>query len=173
MWPLLSKIAGRLLGLSTVSAVLLAAASIDAAAQAVCATKTAGYFKLFQHDARVPLTQGIVKPLTSAPGDASRGQAFVTDPEKGNCLVCHQFPGTARGETSPTLGPPLNGAGSRYTEAVLRQVIVDPSVVFPRTVMPAYFKLAGLTRVAAGHNGKTILSPQEIEDIVAYLKVQK
>jgi L-cysteine S-thiosulfotransferase len=36
-------------------------------------------------------------------------------------------------------------------------------------VMPSYFKVAGLDRVAASYAGKPILTASEIEDVVAYL----
>jgi sulfur-oxidizing protein SoxX len=35
--------------------------------------------------------------------------------------------------------------------------------------MPAYFETEGLTRVQAAYVGKTILSAQDVEDVVAYL----
>jgi sulfur-oxidizing protein SoxX len=35
--------------------------------------------------------------------------------------------------------------------------------------MPSYFRADGLTRVAPQFAGKTILSAQEIEDVVAFL----
>jgi L-cysteine S-thiosulfotransferase len=51
----------------------------------------------------------------------------------------------------------------------LRQRIVDPRVLSPDTVMPPYFVTTGLTRVQTAYVGKTILSAQEVEDVVAYL----
>jgi sulfur-oxidizing protein SoxX len=35
--------------------------------------------------------------------------------------------------------------------------------------MPPYFVTTGLTRVQTAYLGKTILSAQEVEDVVAYL----
>ena len=35
--------------------------------------------------------------------------------------------------------------------------------------MPAYYTTDGLTRVAPAFRGKTILSAEQIEDVVAYL----
>ena len=35
--------------------------------------------------------------------------------------------------------------------------------------MPAYYKTDGLTRVATAFRGKTMLTAEQIEDIVAYL----
>jgi sulfur-oxidizing protein SoxX len=35
--------------------------------------------------------------------------------------------------------------------------------------MPAYYRPTGLNRVAPGYAGKTLLTGQEIEDVVAFL----
>jgi sulfur-oxidizing protein SoxX len=39
--------------------------------------------------------------------------------------------------------------------------------------MPPYYRLDGLTRVAKTFQGKTILSAEQIEDVVAYLATLK
>jgi sulfur-oxidizing protein SoxX len=39
--------------------------------------------------------------------------------------------------------------------------------------MPAYLKTDGLTRVAPSFRGKTVLSAQQIEDVVAFLVTLK
>jgi sulfur-oxidizing protein SoxX len=36
--------------------------------------------------------------------------------------------------------------------------------------MPAFYKTAGLARVAPAFKGKTILTAQQIEDVVTYLQ---
>ena len=51
----------------------------------------------------------------------------------------------------------------------IRLRIVDSSRVNPNTIMPGYFKSEGLARVAPAHRGKTVLSAQQIEDVVAFL----
>jgi sulfur-oxidizing protein SoxX len=55
------------------------------------------------------------------------------------------------------------------SEGEIRARIVDPGRVNPDTLMPAYYKTDGLNRVAAAFRGKTILTAEQIEDIVAYL----
>jgi sulfur-oxidizing protein SoxX len=59
------------------------------------------------------------------------------------------------------------------SEGQIRQRIVDPTRVNPQSIMPAYYKTEGLTRVAAAFRGKTILGAEQIEDVVAYLSELK
>jgi sulfur-oxidizing protein SoxX len=112
---------------------------------------------------------GMDRALTGQPGDADRGRAIAIDAAKGNCIICHalpvpELPADAFGD----VGPPLAGVGSRQSVPALRQRIVDPRVMLPDTIMPAYF-VTTYTRVQAAYAGKTILSAQEVEDLVAYL----
>ena len=51
--------------------------------------------------------------------------------------------------------------------------IVDAARLNPDTIMPPYFRVDGLSRVAKNLQGKTILSAQQIEDVVAYLATLK
>ena len=52
---------------------------------------------------------------------------------------------------------------------MLRARVVDASRFNPDTVMPPYHRTADLVRVAPAYRDQPVLSPQEIEDIVAYL----
>ena len=108
------------------------------------------------------------QPLTSEPGDPARGRAIVANRTVGLCLLCHSAP-IPEERFQGNLAPSLAGAGSRATPAQLRLRIVDASRLNPDTIMPPYFRLDGLTRVAKTYQGKTILSAQQIEDVVAYL----
>jgi L-cysteine S-thiosulfotransferase len=110
----------------------------------------------------------ITRPLTDQQGVPSRGQAVVIDRELGNCLSCHVLPVDA--EFFGTTGPSLVGAGDRWTPPELRLRLVDPKVINPMTMMPSYFKSKGLYRVLDEFEGKSILTPQQIEDVVAYLE---
>jgi len=71
------------------------------------------------------------------------------------------------------LAPDLSGVGARLSAAQIRLRIVDSSRVNPDTVMPAYFKTEGLQRVAPAFRGKTVLTAQQIEDVVAFLATLK
>ncbi len=106
--------------------------------------------------------------LTGSRGDAARGRAIVVGRQTGLCLLCHSGPFPEQ-RFQGTIGPDLAGAGSRWTEGQLRLRIVDASRFNPDTIMPPYYRVEGLTRVAAPWRGKPVLSADEIEDVVAFL----
>jgi len=106
--------------------------------------------------------------LTGSPGDAARGEKIVTTRTVGLCLLCHSGP-YPNDRFQGTLAPDLKGAGTRSTEGQLRLRIVDAARINPETIMPPYYRVAGLTRVAPAFRGKPILSAEQIEDVVAYL----
>jgi L-cysteine S-thiosulfotransferase len=56
------------------------------------------------------------------------------------------------------------------SEAQLRLRIVDPRRLNAQSPMPAYHRIDGLQRVGEAWQGKPILSAQQIEDVVAYLR---
>jgi phosphoserine aminotransferase len=51
--------------------------------------------------------------------------------------------------------------------------IVDSARINAATIMPAYHRTEGLVRVAPAWRGKPVLSPEQIEDVVAYLTTLK
>jgi sulfur-oxidizing protein SoxX len=67
------------------------------------------------------------------------------------------------------MGPGLNGLSQRMSADQIRQRIADWRAVNPQTFMPAYFSSKGLHNVAKPLVGKTVLTEQGLEDIVAYL----
>lgn len=114
---------------------------------------------------------GIAKPLTEQAGDPARGAKVMIDRDLGNCLACHAAAVDA--EFFGTTGPSLVGVGARLTPAQLRLRVVDPKRINPATMMPAYFRTEGLNRVLPEFVGKTILSAQQVEDVVAFLATQQ
>jgi len=105
-------------------------------------------------------------------GDPLRGRAIVADRQQGLCLLCHSGPFPEerfQGDLAPTLA----GVGARLSEADLRLRLVDPARFNPQTLMPAYGRSDGLTRVAGPFRGKPLLSAAQIEDVVAYLATLK
>ena len=113
-------------------------------------------------DYSVPL-QGAVA------GDPARGRAIVANRQVGLCLLCHTGP-IPEERFQGNLAPPLDGAGDRSTAAQLRQRMVDAASINPATIMPSYYKTEGQARVSPAHQGKTILTAQQVEDVIAYLQ---
>jgi sulfur-oxidizing protein SoxX len=111
----------------------------------------------------------IPNSLTGAKGDPARGRAIVADRQVGLCLLCHSGPFPEE-RFQGDLAPALNGAGRRLSEGQLRLRIIDSGRVNPATIMPAYYRTEGLTRVAPVFQGRPVLSAEQIEDVVEFLK---
>jgi sulfur-oxidizing protein SoxX len=106
--------------------------------------------------------------LTGAVGDAARGRGIVLNRHVGLCLLCHSGPFPEE-RLQGTIAPDLGGTGKRLSEGQIRLRIIESARINPATIMPAYFRAEGLTRVAPAFRGKTVLSAEQIEDIVAFL----
>ncbi len=111
---------------------------------------------------------GIPAALEGAVGDAARGRAIVASRQAGLCLLCHAGP-IPEERFQGNLAPDLAGAGQRWTAAQLRLRLVDPRRLNPESIMPAYYRTDGFTRVGRAWKGKPILNAQQVEDVVAYL----
>lgn len=110
----------------------------------------------------------IAAPLGGLTGEAARGLALIRDRRIGNCLICHRLDVTGepfQGE----IGPPLDGVGGRLTAGQIRLRLVDASRLDPDTVMPPYYRVAGLVNVAPQYQGRPALDARQIEDMVVYL----
>lgn len=110
----------------------------------------------------------IPAPLTAEPGNPGRGRAIVRDMGRVTCLICHALP-IAEEPDHGGVGPPLSGVGARLSPGEIRLRLVDPKLLNPQSIMPAYYRVDGLNRVGAAYRGRTIYTPQEVEDVVAYL----
>ena len=120
----------------------------------------------------VVVGDGIPESLTGVAGDAAKGRTIVATRQVGLCLLCHAGP-IPEEKFQGTLAPDLSGAGARLTTAQLRLRMVDSRKINPSSIMPAYFRSEGLSRVGTQWQGKTILSAQQVEDVVAYLETLK
>jgi L-cysteine S-thiosulfotransferase len=107
--------------------------------------------------------------LTGASGDPERGRTIVLNRQLGLCLLCHSGP-FPQEKFQGTLAPDLKGAGSRSSEGQLRLRMVDAGRLKPDTIMPPYYRVDGLERVAPSFAGKPILTAEQIEDVIAYLQ---
>ena len=85
---------------------------------------------------------------------AAEGQKLAFDRGKGNCLTCHDIRG---GDLAGTIGPPLQGIGTKYNRSDLVAILTDESRRNPQTLMPPF-----------GRN--RILTEQEINAIVDFLQ---
>ena len=62
---------------------------------------------------------------------------------------------------------------ARWSMGQLRLRIADGARLNPDTIMPPYYRTTGLQRVAKAFEGKTILTAEQVEDVVAYLATLK
>jgi sulfur-oxidizing protein SoxX len=119
-------------------------------------------------DAYAVIGDAIPSPLDGARGDPARGRAIVLNRHVGLCLLCHSGPFPEE-RFQGTIAPDLGGTGARLSEGQIRLRIVEPGRFNPETIMPAYYRREGLTRVAPAYRGKPVLSAGQIEDVVAFL----
>ena len=114
----------------------------------------------------------IPAPLTQTPGDPARGRAIVVNRRVGLCLLCHSGPFPEE-KLQGDLAPDLAGTGARWSAGQLRLRLVDARRLNPESIMPPYYRVDGLDRVAPTFRGKPIFSAQQIEDVVAFLATLK
>ena len=150
--------------LSVICAVMCAAAFATLMASGATAEEFVA-FKIVDNE-RIP------QSLTGKPGDPARGRKVVINRKQGNCLACHKMPIPDQ-QFHGEVGPDLSKVGGTYSEGELRLRIVNPKIINPDTFMPAFYRPYGLHRVAKNFQGKTILTAQQVEDVVAYLTTLK
>lgn len=115
----------------------------------------------------------IDEPLCDLQGDVERGRAIATDSYRGNCVACHSLPEEGI-EAFGTIGPPLAGIGKRLPRGMLRLRIVDTRSINPMSIMPGFYRNPELThRPAKGMEGRTFLTAQQVEDVIAYMETLK
>ncbi len=116
----------------------------------------------------------VSKSLSGKPGDPKAGKKWFAGRKLGNCLACHQNSDAKDEPFHGEVGTVLDGVGSRYSEAQLRAILINSKAVFgDQTMMPAFYKQVGFNRVRKNFQDKTILSAQQVEDVIAYLQTLK
>ncbi|MGB0671100.1 MAG: sulfur oxidation c-type cytochrome SoxX [Rhodospirillales bacterium] len=115
----------------------------------------------------------IKKSLTGNKGDAEKGKAVFVNRKQGNCLACHALTELSDQPFHGEVAPSLDGVAGRYSEGELRLRVVNPKVINADTMMPAFYRVDGLTMVSKNFAGKPILTAEQVEDLVAYLTTLK
>ena len=121
----------------------------------------------------------VASSLSGAPGNAEAG-AQIMNKGSGNCIACHQVTALDHLPFHGEIGPSLDGAGDRWTEAELRGIVANAKNWFPDTMMPSFYKTEGFIRPGNAYTGKApegdlppLLSAQDVEDVVAFLMTLK
>ncbi len=116
----------------------------------------------------------IENSLSGSPGDAVEGRKTFADRKLGNCLACHANSDLSGQLFHGDVGPSLNGVAGRWKPEQLRTIVVNAKEVFTdRTIMPGFYSLDVGENVREDLIGKTILTAQQVEDVVAYLTTLK
>lgn len=118
--------------------------------------------------------------LTGTAGDATAGAEVLSSKKIGNCVACHEVAAMPDVAFQGNVGPALDGAGDRWSEAQLRGILVNSKMTFEGSVMPSFYKVDGFIRPGNAYTGKAaddsfgpLLTAQQIEDAVAYLMTLK
>jgi sulfur-oxidizing protein SoxX len=109
----------------------------------------------------------IPDPLVAWDGPSAMGAAVFVE---SGCVDCHRAPGF---EGGPNIGPDLADAGARLTPGEIRLMIVEPAISTPETEMPAYYSVGIAGAVDDDLVGRTRLSAEEVEQLVAWLSSLK
>jgi L-cysteine S-thiosulfotransferase len=117
-------------------------------------------------------THAYAQTVNLSPGDAIKGRAIVSNRQVGLCLLCHSAP-IQEERFQGNIGPSLAGVGTRWNIDELRQRVAYSRNINPQSVMPNYLQTENLNRVAPAQQGKSILSAQQVEDVVAFLATLK
>ena len=150
------------------------AARLTLAAAALCAGITAAVAKDVP-PGDVKITDGMLaQPVSDGAANPADGRKFFADRKLGNCLACHANSDMSDQLFHGEVGPPLDGVAERWTPEELRAIVVNSKAVFgEQTVMPGFYSLEVGQNVAEKYAGKTILTAEQVESIVAYLATLK
>lgn len=122
----------------------------------------------------------VTQPLTAVAGDPVAGREIVGNKGLGNCIACHEVSDLSDVPFHGEIGPALDGAGERWSEAELRGIVSNAKIMFEDSLMPSFYRTEGFIRPGNAYTGEAaddtfgpLLSAQQIEDVVAYLATLK
>ncbi len=122
----------------------------------------------------VAFDEGTVEmSLTGVAGDPASGRMVFANRKQGNCLACHANSDMSEESFHGEVGPAIDGVADRWGEADLRGIVTNSKMMFDGTIMPAFYVDAGYDRPLEKFEGKTILTAQQVEDVIAYLMTLK
>ncbi len=122
----------------------------------------------------VKFEEGAVKTsLTGKGGNVDEGKKIFISRKLGNCLACHENSDMAKEQFHGEVGPSLDGVADRWNSAELRGIIVNSKLTYEGTIMPGFYVGKQFPRTKEKYQGKTILTAQQVEDVVAYLVTLK
>ena len=117
---------------------------------------------------------GVKVSLTGVPGNAEEGATVFKGGKLGNCLACHENKDMSKELFHGNVGPSLDGVASRYTVEELRAIVVNSKkALTEETVMPGFYSLEVGKNPAKDFVGKTVLTAQQVEDVLAYIATLK
>ncbi len=121
----------------------------------------------------------VTTSLSGVAGDPENG-AVLMNKGAGNCIACHAVSALSDLPFHGEVGPPLDGAADRWSEAELRGIVANAKVMFDGTVMPSFYRTEGFIRIGDAYTGKglqgevsPLLTAQEVEDLVSFLMTLK
>ena len=150
---------------------------------ATCATLTLGAGAVLAADvapSAVVFEDGAVSDsLSGMAGNPDEGRTIMNK-GAGNCIACHQVTALEDLPFHGEVGPSLDGAADRWSEAELRGIVTNAKEMFPESVMPSFYKTEGFIRPGNAYTGKAaegaldpLLTAQQIEDVVSFLLTLK
>jgi sulfur-oxidizing protein SoxX len=90
---------------------------------------------------------------------------YMTNPQKGNCIACHDLPGLSG--LASNFGPNLKGVGAKWSRDDLVRWVSDARTIKPDTLMPPYGNHQGLVKV---NPTRKVLTAEEIKHVVDLLQ---
>jgi sulfur-oxidizing protein SoxX len=115
----------------------------------------------------------VMASLTGVVGDPVEGRNVFKGRKLGNCLACHVNEEMPEEGFHGEVGPAMDGVADRWSAEELRAIVTNSKMVFEDTIMPAFYIDKGYARPLDDFAGASILSAQQVEDVIAYLQTLK